>query len=109
MTDYEKYRGKCKEFSEALCAEDPTLTLVRGHYLCPYWGEQQHWWCTQPDGTIVDPTKDQFPSKGAGEYVPFDGTVYCEECGTALTEDTAIWMGRYPVCSDRCARSLVGV
>ena len=37
---YQKYRGKCKEFSEALCEQDPTLRLVRGHYLDYSWGEQ---------------------------------------------------------------------
>ncbi len=32
-SDYLKYRGKCKEMSEQLCATDPTLTLVRGYYV----------------------------------------------------------------------------
>jgi hypothetical protein len=68
--DYAKYRGRCREMSEALCAQDSTLTLVRGHYFCPFWGEQAHWWCQRSDGTIVDPTARQFPSKGAGECSP---------------------------------------
>src|SRR5688572_31601131 len=73
--DYAKFRGKCREMSEALCAEDSTLTLMRGHYMCPFWGEQPHWWCQKADGTVVDPTAAQFPSKGGGVYVPFDGFV----------------------------------
>jgi len=109
MTDYEKYRGKCKEFSEALVKKDPTLRLVRGHYYCPVWGEQEHWWCESKDGKIIDPTKDQFPSKGSGEYVEFNGICICAECGEEVREEHAIFMSRYPVCSDRCARSLVGL
>jgi len=38
-------------------------------------------WTTQEDGSVYDPTKLQFPSEGFGEYVPFDGTVTCSECG----------------------------
>ena len=68
MTDYEKYRGKCKQFSEELCAQDSSLSLVKGWYHCPIWGRQEHWWCKKPDGTIIDPTVNQFPSKGLGEY-----------------------------------------
>ena len=32
IDDYQRYRGKCKEMSEALIAADPSLRLVRGHY-----------------------------------------------------------------------------
>ena len=45
--DYLIYRGKCKEMAEAAAAEDTSLTVVRGHYLCPIWGEQAHWWTVQ--------------------------------------------------------------
>lgn len=107
--DYTKYRGKCKEMSEALVAADPTLRLVRGHYYDTMWGEQAHWWCAKPDGEIVDPTKDQFPSKGAGVYVEFSGIVQCDQCGKEMKEEDAIFMSSYPVCSNQCARSLVGV
>jgi len=34
---YDKYRGKCKEYCDAAVAADSTLTLVRGHYWCPVW------------------------------------------------------------------------
>jgi hypothetical protein len=109
MTDYEKYRGKCKEMSEQLVVQDPTLTLVRGWYYDPAWGQQAHWWCVSPNGEVVDPTKNQFPSKGGGVYEPFDGMCECEECGKQIKEDGAIFMGRFPVCSTRCAMSLVGL
>ena len=109
QSDYEKYRGKCKEFSEVLIKKDPSLRLVREHYYCPIWGEQEHWWCEDKTGKIIDPTKDQFPSKGSGEYIEFGGICICAECSIAVKEEDAIFMSRYPVCSDRCARSLVGL
>lgn len=109
QTDYEKYRGKCKEMSEALVAFDSTLTLVRGHYYCPMWGEQAHWWTKKPDGTIVDPTKDQFPSKGIGEYVEFNGMVECAECGKEIPEEEADFESNYAFCSYICHSHFVGI
>ena len=108
-SNYLKYRGKCKEASEAACALDATLTLVRGHYDCPIWGKQEHWWCRRQDGTILDPTAKQFPSGGIGEYVEFDGRVECAECGKIVSEDDAVPMGNFVVCSSRCAMRLVGL
>jgi hypothetical protein len=111
-SDYTKYRGKCKEMSEAAVAADPSLTLVRGFYHCPFWGEQQHWWTQRADGSVFDPTKDQFPSKGIGKYepVPEGGLeLPCEECGKQIKEKDFIVMGNYVVCSNRCALSLVGL
>jgi len=109
MDDYQKYRGKCKEMSEALIAQDPTLILVRGYYMCPLWGEQEHWWTKAQDGTIIDPTKDQFLSKGCGEYIEFDGTLQCSECGKTMKEEEADIDGRYAFCSYECHGRFVGV
>lgn len=109
ITDYEKYRGKCKEASEALVAADHTLTLVRGHYMCPVWGAQPHWWCKDQQGSITDPTKYQFPSKGIGEYVEFNGEVECANCGNHLKEEDADIEGNYAFCSYRCHAAFVGV
>jgi hypothetical protein len=110
QSNYLKYRGKCKEMSEALVAEDPTLTLVRGHYFCPIWGsDEQHWWCVKPDGTIIDPTKLQFPSAGRGIYSPFDGTCSCEQCGKELKEEDAVIDGHHVFCSNLCYGRCVGV
>lgn len=106
--EYLKYRGKCKEFSEKACKIDPTLTLVRGFYYDPIWGKEQHWWTKRPDGTIYDPTRKQFPSKGKGVYVEFDGFVTCEICNKRIREKEAIFQGRFPTCSDKCAMSLLG-
>jgi hypothetical protein len=112
MTDYEKFRGKCKPLSEQAVAADPTLRLVRGHYHCPDWGPQAHWWCERPDGTIVDPTVDQFPTKGVGaEYVEFSGMVECSECGKEVPEAEAeiAGNGHYAFCSGKCHARFVGV
>ncbi len=106
---YRQFRGKCREMSEALVKDDPTLRLVRGHYLDPHWGEQAHWWCEKPDGTVVDPTAAQFPSNGHGMYVEFDGTFECENCGKPVAEKDAVPCGSYPVCSNECAFRLVGL
>ena len=108
-SDYLKYRGKCKELCEQAIAADPTLTLVRGHYYCPAWGEQAHWWCVRHDGTIFDPTKDQFPSKGIGEYVPFDGKAHCAQCGKEGAEEDFHYEGRYAFCGDACHMRFVGL
>ena len=100
-------RGRCKELSEAAAAEDPTLTVTKGWYDDPLWGEQEHWWCTRPDGTIVDPTAAQFPVGGvASLYRPYVGKYPCWECGTATPEADLV-DGRF--CSGRCACRCVGV
>lgn len=110
MADYKEFRGRCKELAEAACAADSELTLVRGYYFCLQWArEEQHWWCTKPDGTIVDPSARQFPCNGAGIYTPFDGFVECAECGKSLKEEDAIFESRYAFCSSRCLGRFVGV
>ena len=107
---YKKFRGKCKELCEAACAQDSSLTLVRGHYFCPIWNsEEAHWWTVREDGTIHDPTKEQFPSRGHGIYTEFDGTVECSECGKSMTEEDASFESNYTFCSPRCHARFVGV
>lgn len=108
--DYLKYRGKCKEFSEAACAADPSLVLVRGHYYCPVWDRnEQHWWCQRRDGSIYDPTKDQFPSKGLGTYTVFSGWVECDQCGKSVKEEDARFESNYSFCSEICLMRFVGL
>jgi hypothetical protein len=102
---YSKFRGKCKELSEAAVAADQTLTLVRGYYFCPIWNScEAHWWTVRSDGSIYDPTKEQFPSRGAGIYTPFDGTIKCSQCGKRMTENEAAEnsVGNYALCSWEC-------
>ena len=102
-------RGKCKEMAEELCSKDASLRLVRGHYFDYLWGDQQHWWCEKEDGTIIDPTKDQFPSEGDGVYKEFNGVCTCENCGREIPEEDAITHGSYALCSDSCMLRFVGL
>lgn len=107
---YKKYRGRCRELSEAACREDPTLTLVRGHYFCPLWcSEEPHWWTVRQDGTIYDPTRLQFPSKGFGIYTPFNGVIACSNCGKEVQEEEADIDGNYAFCSHLCHGQFVGI
>ena len=109
-TNYSKYRGKCKEFCQDLCEKDPSLKMVRGTYWCPFWGDQMHWWCVKPDGTIVDPTVKQFPTAGiAAEYTEFSGVFPCDNCGKEITEDIARVESNYKFCGDRCLIKFVGL
>lgn len=107
--DYLRYRGKCREFCDAAIAADSSLTLVRGYYICPFWGKQEHWWTVRVDGTIHDPTAAQFPSRGHGDYEPFDGTVECAECGKSMPEADASFHGNYAFCSCLCQCRFVGI
>lgn len=110
LTDYQKYRGKCKEMVDAAVLDDQTLRAVRGHYHCPLWGEQPHWWCVRSDGSIYDPSAEQFPFGGAvGEYVEFNGRVACANCGKEIAEDDADIEGNYAFCSYECHGRFVGV
>lgn len=112
QTDYQKYRGKCKEFVDALVKDNPTFTAVRGHYYCPIWDTNEpHWWCVKPDGTILDPTVKQFPSAGLGIYTPFEGTCECAQCGKEFkeTDDNARFESNYAFCSYLCFGRFVGV
>lgn len=110
MTDYQRYRGRCKELSEQWVHEHPEYTLVRGHYFCPIWNrEEPHWWTADPDGVIYDPSSRQFPSVGTGIYTPFDGLVACAECGRRMAEEAVGFYGNYAFCSDLCMGRFVGV
>ena len=109
MDDYRRFRGKCREAAEELARTNPGWRVVRGTYVCPVWGEQNHWWCEDQNGKVHDPTCRQFPSKGLGEYCEFTGWLRCAVCVKEIKEEEAIGMGSYPVCSDACALRLVGL
>jgi len=110
MTDYEKYRGKCKEMSEALIKENPELRLARGWYHCPIDGKEQHWWCEDKEGNVIDPTVKQFKTKGAAAYYEeYRGILECSECGKEIKEEEADIEGRYCFCSLKCHMRFVGL
>lgn len=109
-TDYEIYRGKCKEFCETMLTVRPELTLVRGYYHCPMWGRQEHWWLKDSQGDIIDPTVKQFPTKGvAAEYEEFAGVCECAECGKEFKEKDGKFESNYAFCSSKCLMRFVGL
>lgn len=111
VSNYTKYRGKCKELCEQAIKEDPSLTLVRGHYFCFLWGTNEpHWWTVRKDGTICDPSALQFPDKGMGTYTPFNGIVECSQCKKEMEEEKVYnFEGRYAFCSHECYGKFVGI
>lgn len=97
--------GTCKETTISMQEAFPTLTRVRGHYHCPVWGEREHWWLTDLNGLIVDPTKAQFPSGLLGVYVPWDEgdpepTGKCLNCGEYVYDSASH-------CNDSCRRAFM--
>lgn len=81
-------RGKCAEATRKMVEEFPELRRACGFVFAP-WGEDQHWWCVAPDGSVVDPTREQFPWVGGYEEVdpanphrPIP-TGRCMECGNS--------------------------
>lgn len=96
--------GYCAEITEKMAAAFPELKRVRGHYYDAFWGERGHWWLVAPDGSIVDPTKAQFPDKN-GEYIPWregeeEPTGKCMNCA-------AYTYGGKDCCSVECERETV--
>ena len=105
VSDYQAAYGKCADITQRMVEAFPELTRVRGHYYCPCWGEREHWWLTDLEGDIVDPTKSQFPSHGHGAYVPRDEsqpepTGKCPNCGDYC------YNGDY-CCSESCGSAFV--
>lgn len=94
--------GECRMAAQVMASAFPALRIVRGHYYCLIWGERGHWWCEEKDGTVVDPTAAQFPTKGTGTYKEFTGndedlpTGRCANCGEPTYHHATC-------CSDRCS------
>lgn len=106
--------GACASATLAMVGVFPELRQVKGHYLCPIWGQRAHWWCVTPDGKIVDPTAKQFPSQGTmGEYEEArPGTLIqvgvCMNCGDPIQMIMAeAESGVTPptFCSDACEKT----
>lgn len=83
-------RGKCADATEQMVVAFPELRRACG-FVFVQWGRDQHWWCVTPDGTIVDPTAEQFGPCGVCDYEELDlsdpatlariPTGKCMECG----------------------------
>lgn len=96
--------GMCGEVTLKMSKVFPELSRVRGHYYCPIWGEREHWWLVDREDNIIDPTAEQFPSKGKGAYIPLpDGTP--EPTGMCMNCGNYVYDGSYS-CSPHCTTKL---
>lgn len=96
----------CAEVTTRMLAAFPELTRVRGHYKEIIGNvKHQHWWLTDPDGEIVDPTREQFTCRSPlDEYIPWiEGSPepqgMCRWCGNLS------WLAP-DYCSESCLRKL---
>ncbi len=98
-------RGKCGEATTLMVEAFPELRRAAGFVHCG-WGRDQHFWCVDPDGEVIDPTAAQFGGV-IFQYEELDlndpktrakvPTGRCPNCG----EDT--YSGRY-LCDENCER-----
>lgn len=108
-----KILGQCRAAVAELLDEFPELTEVKGHTY-GQWGKRAHRWAVTDDGTIVDPTRAQYP--GHIEYEAFEpgqlvrvGT--CMDCGAPLEVEVLTLDGEMPLhpnapfCDDRCEQA----
>ena len=53
-TNYQIFRGNCKEACEALQSALPDLELIRGHYVPLFTGKAEpHWWLKTPKKVMM--------------------------------------------------------
>lgn len=98
-------KGLCHELASQLQEIHPELRLERGHYFCPARaGGQPHWWCRAPDGTVIDPTADQFASAGTGAYVALDAQAP-EPRGRCLYCGELVYLRADSLCDSSCAEA----
>lgn len=92
--------GQCEVQSKAMKEFFPELKLVRGHFDDAIRGKCEHWWLTDEQGNIIDPTRIQFCP--VGEYIPWDEsapepTGKCPNCGEYCYHGNG-------TCSDKCSK-----
>lgn len=85
LTEKSAY-GRCEFVCKVMVEKFPELNLIRGYYWDVEWGKREHWWITDLEESIIDPTAIQFPSKGIGHYEPWlaysrEPTGKCPHCG----------------------------
>ena len=106
--------GKCKGLCEKMAQVFPELEVRKGLFHSLAWGDRQHFWLRDRNGTIVDPAGKQHPD---GSWFPENDAQYsdmtnmedeeimqvvptgkCMDCG----EPT---YGGKSMCSEACERS----
>jgi len=92
-------RLKCEVYSKKMNNFFPELILKSGFYIDQYWGRQKHYWLVTKDKVIIDPTAQQFPTKGKGSYIEIKKgqTAFnsCKNCLVLCHEDEEF-------CSKKC-------
>lgn len=99
-------RGKCGNATTEMVTTFPELRRQPGFVTCN-WGRDQHWWCLDPDGIIVDPTANQFQGKIFYDPVDLNDPAdiiripigICAYCGEDILPSSEI---RDTVCSRHC-------
>lgn len=119
VTRAELARAECNSWTMRFVEKFPHLKRVAGFYGAPedVWLNDpdeeiyrtEHWWCVDTDGTIVDPTAEQF-MHGDFVYTPFDEAKHrikigrCMECGDDIFGLKA--EGPKSACSEECTERL---
>jgi hypothetical protein len=91
--------GQCFEITRLMKKAFPELKRVRGHYYCWCWDKREHWWL-KDGNVIIDPTSEQFPSKGQGVYTEWDNSKL-EPTGKCMNCGDYCYSGKH-VCSEQC-------
>jgi hypothetical protein len=83
LTLRELLRNQCNELAEKFAEHFPDLTAQPGFY-----EGQEHIWCKDSEGNIVDPTYEQF--RPGGRYEEYDENFHeicvgrCPNCGNHI-------------------------
>lgn len=105
-TSKESY-GMCHVACKKMKKEFPELKMVRGWYYEPIWDEdREHWWLKATNGRIVDPTAQQFPTKGTSYYKEFIEGFDKEPTGKCMNCGEYCYDGRTHSCSKKCDLAL---
>lgn len=100
-------RNRCGDAVEHMSAAFPELRTVPGYAIDGNGVQHEHWWCTDTDESVVDPTASQF--KAPITYKPWQpGDVVrvgrCMNCGDHIYASVQRLDGNLrSVCDDDCA------
>lgn len=103
--------GRCHEASAEMRAAFPELQEKKGYVETLAWGEREHVWLVDEEGTILDPTEGQFPHGALAyrEWVPGSLTRVgrCMECGEHIWRCVDSLDGeKVSVCGPECEKAL---
>lgn len=102
-------RHKCQQFCEKFVQKFPHLSRQPG-----FVGSSEHWWLIDSDGTIVDPTGEQFGNVPKTRYIRYNPHRHkvhlfnCRDCGTEvfdLIENADNYIDGF--CSEECCDTYV--